>query len=188
MNSNSFDEQANDQLALLGSEHGDYHNALCWFQAQGPAALPFLMNAFAQEGAGTLRKVRIVETLGAIGDPAAVPLLRTVLNGSELSWESAQALGKVGNDEAATALIDCLSDANLELVKNCIRSLGLIDSDAAAQALRYQLAHNDASLRYYAAQALIQAKPQAWGDALREHLAGETDAEVRRLIEVELND
>jgi HEAT repeat protein len=182
MNAHISDEEMRENLHLLGSEHGDYQSAIQWFRDQGKQVSPFLMAAL-QEGRTTyLQKARIIETLGELREGASVPLLVTILQSGELSWEAAQALGKIGTQDAEDALVRCLLDARLAIVKECTKALGYIHSEAAFAALQRQLQHADASVRYYAVQSLIQMQPSGLFDTLSTHLSQEQDSDVRRLI------
>lgn len=176
-----------ENLNLLGSEHGDYQNAVRWFKEQGKQVGPFLMSAFRMTGTTDLQRGRIIKCLGELRDDAAVPLLAMTLQSGALSWESAQALGKIGTEAAGDALIGCLGDKRLALVKECTKALGHVRSDTASAALKGQLQHPDASVRYYAVRSLIQAQVPGLDDTLRKHLSGEQDPAVRRLIEEHLD-
>jgi HEAT repeat protein len=177
----SADVQEN--LSLLGSEHGDYRIAVRWFEQQGPDVVPSLVAALREERTPHLRRSRIVETLGELRDGSAVPALVAVLESGELTWEAAQALGKIGSPGAEQALLRGLGDARLAIVKECTKALGHVRSAAAAAALGRQLLHPDASVRCHAVRALVQARPAGLASTLRSHLPGERDPEVRSLIE-----
>lgn len=177
------DEDLRKRLDALGSEHGDYRHAVRWFVARGPASLPFLVAALGVEPPGSLRRARIVETLGEIGDAAAVPVLIELIEEPELEREIAQALARIGTGAAEKALIGCLRDPRIDVVKESTKALGLLRSPAAVGALRSQLGHPDPSVRYHAVQSLVEARPGDLDELLRSHLAEERDPDVRRLIE-----
>jgi HEAT repeat protein len=144
------------------------------------------MAALQTEGTTYLQKGRIIETLGELRESAAVPILVKTLLSGDLSWESALALGKIGTQDAEHALIRCLQDERLELVKKCTNALGHIHSGPAWAALQVQLRHVDPSVRYYAVQSLITSQAPALQDTLRIHLSKEQDPDVCRLIEEHL--
>jgi len=186
MNVYLSDADIRENLSLLGSEHGDYRNAVQWFKDQGKQVSPFLMAALHEERTTYLQKGRIIETLGELRERTAVPLLVTTLQSGELSWEAAQTLGKIGTRDAEDALVQCLIDERLALVKECTKALGYIRSDITFTALQGQLQHADASVRYYAVHSLIQTQPSRLFDTLSIHLSQEQDSDVRRLIEEHL--
>jgi HEAT repeat protein len=189
MNGRDAEAELRDNLDLLGSEHGDYKHAVHWFVARGPSAVAFLIDALQNEASTSLRRARIVETLGEIRDEAAVPSLKNLLLlDKELGWETAQALGRIGTPAAEEALIGCLRDPRLALVKECTKALGVLHSPRATAALQAQMKHADPSVRYYAIQSLIQARAPGLEEILRAHLVLERDPEVRRLIESWLRD
>lgn len=172
-----------EYLSLLGSEHGDYRHAVEWYLAQGRQAAPFLLAALQAEEVSYLQKGRIIETLGELRDGAAVSTMATILLGGELSWECAQALGRIGTQDAESALIRGLFDERLEIITECAKALGHICSDRTWAALQAELSHPNASVRYHAIQSLIQSQAPALQNTLSTHLSNERDPEVRRLIE-----
>ncbi len=101
---------------------------------------------------------RVIEVLGEIGDPSAVPTLIDALKygyhsnyylGKGLGFTTNQyaiwALGKLGDDRAVPALIDELNNIYLEASKDAARALGKIGDPQAIPALiqivKYQ--HDD---------------------------------------------
>ena len=186
MNKRDAELRMRENLDLLGSEHGDHQTAMRWFVAQGSDAVPVLLEALRTESRSSLRRARIVATLGEIRDEAAVPALRTLFDEVDLGWETAQALGKIGTIEAERVLIDGLRDPRLAIVKECTKALARFSSPDAGEALGRQLAHADPSVRYYAVKSLMQAQPRGHEPLLRAHLGSEEDPEVRRLIETGL--
>ena len=183
MNSLLSDTDIRENLSLLGSEHGDYRHAVQWFLAQGRHATPFLITALQAKETSDPQKGRIIETLGELQDGAAVSLLITILRSGELSWECAQALGRIGTQDAEYALIRGLHDERLEITKECTKALGHIRSDRTWAALQVELQHPDASVRYHAIRSLIKSKAPALQNTLSTHLRKEEDPDVRRLIE-----
>lgn len=177
------DADFRENLILLGSEHGDYQNAVAWFKHQGKQVGPLLMAALQEGRITPLQRGRIIETLGEIGEDKAIPMLVVTLGSGELSWEAAQALGRIGTRESEEALIQCLQDERLPIVKECTKALGYFHSDTALEALRVQLLHNDPSVRYYAVNALLKIRPAGLKEIVRIHLGTEQDSDVRNLIE-----
>jgi len=81
-----------------------------------------------------------IKTLSQVQDPVAVPYLRSVLEGNSpaiLSYSVVPALGRIGNPEAADALISALSskDADMRLMSvNILRKLEASTTDAKLKA------------------------------------------------------
>jgi HEAT repeat protein len=170
-------------LSLLGSEHGDYKNAVQWFKSQGKGQAPFLISAFNDTHTSSLQQARIIETLGELQDDKAIPLLAKSLQEDRWTWDAAQALGKIGTRAAEAILTQKLRDPRLNIVKECTKALAYFKTETARATLQNLLQHTDAAERYYAALSLIQSQPERAVETLRRHLQQEPDIEVRQLIE-----
>ena len=71
------DADFRENLILLGSEHGDYQNAVAWFKCKQVG--PLLMAALQEGRITPLQRGRIIETLGEIGEDKAIPMLVVTL-------------------------------------------------------------------------------------------------------------
>lgn len=174
-------------LSLLGSEHGDYRQAIQWFREHEKEARPHLLRALQAGERPSLQKRRIIEALGELRAEEALPWLSKTLQSGMMLWECAQAIAKIGSLEAELVLRQALQDPRLPIVKECTRALGHIHSKTVGTALQGQLQHKDASVRHYALQSLVQCQAQGLGELLIAHLDTEQDPELRSLIQAYLS-
>jgi len=180
---NEIPKEAEEQLDLLASEHGDYRNAVEWFKQQGSTHVQLLIRSFNSKEAVYLQQVHIIETLGEIDADTAVPFLGEVLRSGELTWEAAQALGKIGDEQAEDELIKGLNSNRGELVKESAKALGYVNSNKSFTALKAEINNSDAAVRFHVIQSIILQDKADLLDILNSRLDIEDDADVRKLIE-----
>ncbi|MFH0910177.1 MAG: HEAT repeat domain-containing protein [Planctomycetota bacterium] len=105
--------------------------------------------------AGSVRRAA-AESLGAMNDPVAVPLLITKLDDPSPKSRRAAilALGAMGAPESVAPLIRRLEDEDRDVRRAAFGALGRIGDPHAAKALLAKLAHGDARVRQAALGAL----------------------------------
>ncbi len=103
----------------------------------------------------------ILDALGEIGDPEAVPILVEFLAGSHpeadhaARWSAANSLGKLGRPEASGALVALLEDQFTDVRQTAVEALGRIGDAGASEALgRTVRQDKDPVVRELAAQSL----------------------------------
>ncbi|MFS0519670.1 HEAT repeat domain-containing protein [Nostoc sp. UIC 10607] len=118
-----------------------------------------LIKYLKTEKSNVVREI-IIKSLGEIGSTRAIPYLIRILkknSGADdyVRKNAAQALGKIGSDDAIDSLIESLitDDYVREYAAN---SLGIIGSDTAILALNQALTSYDNKVRSAAAKAIIK--------------------------------
>jgi hypothetical protein len=97
----------------------------------------------------------VVAMLGSV-NTRLFGLLSGALNDedSDVRWEAAEALGRIGSDAAIGALSKALDHEDSDVRWRAAEALGRIGSDAAIGALSKALDHEDSDIRWKAAEAL----------------------------------
>ena len=110
--------------------------------------------------------------IGELGDVTTVPDLIEVFNDEtnheEIRRDAAIALGKLGTDEAVSALIGKLqtlqtSKASKNLRIDVMKALGTSKSSKAVSVLETVLKDQDADIHFHAAEALFQITGEGYG-------------------------
>nr|WP_303716348.1 HEAT repeat domain-containing protein [Methanoculleus marisnigri] len=158
-------------------------------------AIPALMEALNDED--TYVRSRVALTLGAIGEAARGDLIAALHDGNErVRWGAALALGSIGGEEAATALINALHDPDgdvrqraagaladigepavppllaalrtdeEEFRQEAIAALGLVGRPAVASLVAALRGHDDWRVRAGAARALGEIGERRSADIL----------------------
>lgn len=107
-------------------------NTLVSLGAPAVKALIDLLDGESPEG-----RQAACNTLGRLGDRAAIPALRRELAGKRkaLSVAAADALGRIGGDEASRALIERLDDKRPDVLASVVRALGTLADPGAIDPL-----------------------------------------------------
>ena len=105
--------------------------------------------------------MEVIETLGEIGDPAAIPVLIKTLRSSDGRWLGSRivdALGQIGDTAAVLGLIEVLSDERWSMRQSAAYQLGEIGEPAkeAVPALIKALSDEEGYVRVRAADALMK--------------------------------
>jgi twitching motility protein PilT len=81
--------------------------------------------------------VRIVvcETLGRLKDPVIIPSLRELFNDPDAKWAAIEAVGRIGGEPAATALLPRLKDSSPEVRSSVVETLRQVRDVRVEQAL-----------------------------------------------------
>lgn len=119
------------------------------------AALALLLSCLEDKDAAV--RMRAVESLGRIGDQAAVSGLAQTLCSDSNLWvrqQAAVALGRIGDLRAVSSLIEALDHDHVLVQAGAVDALGHLPCSATRQALRRSAEGEVAELRWRAARAL----------------------------------
>ncbi|CAN7510880.1 HEAT repeat domain-containing protein [Variovorax sp. LjRoot84] len=179
------------QLMDLASDAWAIHDAARRsFIAQGAQGIPLLLDGLEDERLGLMAHRRILLILGELGVEQTIPVIRAALHRSLRRDDpivrsgAMEALAAFRTPEAVGELVALLDHPNPDVVKHAAMLAGHTRAPAVLAPLRQLLASDDASRRHAAAVGLIRMDDAAARAALSEHLARETDDEVRTLIRV----
>lgn len=166
----SLDRNAHWLLMSRASEYlGDTKSA---------AAVPALIEAlnrypdkdlYPHDDTYSLVRKRIVKSLGEIGDPRAIPVLRNLLNSNhaELVAEVCIALGRLGVPDHLSKVADLVENSDYSYRDDAVAALGELDPAKFAP-LFVVLLNDDGSLstfvRIQAAEALMNHDPRRYAD------------------------
>jgi HEAT repeat protein len=175
-------------MALASDAWAAHDAARRSFLAQGVQGIPLLLSGLEDERLGLMAHRRILQILGELGREETIPAIRAALHRSLgrddpiVRAGAMEALAAFRAPEAVGELIALLDHPNPDVVKHAAMLAGHTRAPAALAPLRRLLASDDASRRHAAAVGLIRMDDSAARAALSEHLARETDDEVRTLI------
>ena len=122
----------------------------------GAGAVPPLLGAL--EDRHTVQGQQIIEILGRIRHPAALPKLKEIILGDNEWLRSAAvfAIGEIGGKEAVPILLESLRDPSCRVCEISIQVLAGLGDLRAAPGLIDLLRSRDSQLVEAAAQALVQ--------------------------------
>jgi len=122
----------------------------------GAGAVPRLLEAL--ENQDTVQGQQIVEVLGRIGHPAALPKLEQLMKGKNEWLRSAAvfAIGEIGGKESVPVLLDGLRDPSCRVCEIAIRILVEIRDPRAIPGLIDLLRHSDKEVAQAASRGLVQ--------------------------------
>jgi len=141
MNGSEKDTTYQRQLIDLSSEHGEVSLGARYFWVQqGKAAVPFLLNVLETD-ATDWRLEKVIETLGLIGDSAAVSKLTPFLEREILSWQTALAIARIGSEEALSILNQRINSEHNIAVKEAIRVSGITQQKPCIKLIRTRHCH-----------------------------------------------
>ncbi|MBX3228545.1 MAG: hypothetical protein KIT84_07825 [Labilithrix sp.] len=146
------------------------------FKALGPEALMPMLELLAVDNhvpattSASARKALetgLVEAVGLLKDPKALPVLTSILAKSKdltMTFVTADAIAKLGSDDAVSALTSSLKGADATRSREILRGLGSAHRLAATQTIAGALdAHPDADTAAVLARALgHSANAWAW--------------------------
>ncbi len=103
-------------------------------------------------------RLLLVQLCGIMRWTEAVALLIPLLDGPDVETRvsTAEALGNIGDEAAASYLISMLQDPHWEIRAQAAKSLGLLQDKEALMALTYSLSDESWWVRYNAANSLYQ--------------------------------
>ena len=123
----------------------------------GKPAVPYLMNSLDEKN--DFVNIRIIETLGRIGDPRAMPFLMELLESEKNSFRygAATAIGNIGNRKAVSVLMG-LMDAEYNMKTTAMEALTRIGDEEGIAVVIAALKDENSSIRHLAAELLQQAE------------------------------
>jgi HEAT repeat protein len=149
------DARKNDCILALGN-------------LKDPAAVETLISIAASTDEEKVRRMYAADSLGKIGDPRALPVLRTMVaeNDALIRLYAASALARFGMDEVFPSIVQGLRDENVKVreqsAKALARSLSPSQADTAVPILSYKAEFDPESIVRVAS---IQALGAIGGDA-----------------------
>ncbi|MCF8061184.1 MAG: HEAT repeat domain-containing protein [Deltaproteobacteria bacterium] len=160
--------------------------AIGYFQGMKDArALPHLEEAF---GGKVRLRCAVIEAMGAIGDPGAIPFLQRILREEEnhaVRNRAAGALGDIGDPGATRALIRASKEERnrtegRRTVQNAVENALEKTADSGSlQDLIHALSDRNVSTRISAARALARLRNPDSASSLARALTTDADGEVR---------
>lgn len=165
-------------LDALYNESSETRRVVAWALGQiGAPAIHALVEALFHFDFDPNLRVAVIDSLGSIGDPEAVPELLEILDDDDSDVREAvvMALGEIGDSQAVPQLLDSLYDEESVVRWSVARSLGQIGDPAAVPALIATL-RADYWVRGAAAEALGKIGDSAAVPELIEHLSNTDEA------------
>lgn len=151
------------------------------------AAVPRLLDLAGAAGAPTAVRGAAIEALGQIGDAAALPALRRLLEGDandDIRAEAASALGALGAAEGLPALLKALGERSIAVRTRVVDALGGFRDRRAIEALSGVLDDPRAGgLKVRAIHALGGTGPAAAAPLLRALARAESDFERIAIVD-----
>lgn len=183
-------QTVNERLVDLASDIPEiYETANAWFLRHGIECASVLINALDDESLGSICHWRILLLLRHF--PEEKKLVSVILKALRRALQSndpivlpgaMEALAVFRTPEAMDVLVGLLQENDLDVVKHAAVLLGQTDDTSAIEPLLHMMHHDNPSIRYSAASALIQLGGPSVHAVLRQHLQKEVDPEVRELI------
>lgn len=130
-----------------------------------------------------------IRLIGQLGREENISLLADLLErpGSEVYWESAQALSQHTSPRALDALLSALKHNNAEIVGAAVVALGERRDESARDSLESLLQHPDESVRYKAVFALKKLGMAKSRETLQKALINDESTQVQDFIKEALD-
>lgn len=141
--------------------------------AKARGALETVLSDFQQP---VIFRVAAAECLGELGDRRARLILENTLldDNAFLAGVAARSLGKIGDLDAAPALLDALDHAHEEALGDIVETLGILRYQPARPKIEALLESGDSALQLFAGEALGELRHPASVPALRKALLDPT--------------